>query len=132
MPRRGRIDPLTQQMVLAGAAGRIAVGAGAFFATRPALRALGFGETGAAGSALAKVLGARDLALGALTMAVRDDRAALRAVTLAAAALDAADTAAFAIAAGDPETRMGGVSGALTAGAATLAGLWAWRRLSSR
>lgn len=117
--------------MLAGAAGRLAVGAGAFFATRPALRAFGFEETGAAGSALAKVLGARDLALGSLTVAVRDDRAALRAVTLAAAALDAADAVAFAIASGDPETRKGGVSGALTAGAATLVGLWAWRRLTA-
>lgn len=116
--------------MLAGAAGRLAVGAGAFFATRPALRALGFDETGAAGSALAKVLGGRDLAMGALTVAVRDDAAALRTVTLAAAVLDAADVAAFAIAAGDPETRQGGVAGMLTAGGATLAGLWAWRRLS--
>jgi hypothetical protein len=128
--RGRRIDPLARQAVLAGAAGRLAVGAGAFFATRPALRALGFSETGAAGSALAKVLGARDLALGALTVAVRDDAAALRTVTLAAAVLDAADVAAFAIAAGDPETRQGGVAGALTAGGATLAGLWAWRRLA--
>lgn len=117
-------------MVLAGAAGRLAVGAGAFFATRPALRALGFDETGAAGSALAKVLGARDLALGGLTVALRNDRDALRTAVFAAAVLDAADVAAFAIAAGDPETRNGGVSGALTAGAATLAGLWAWRRLA--
>jgi hypothetical protein len=117
-------------MVLAGAAGRLTVGAGAFFATRPALRALGFDETGAAGSALAKVLGARDLALGGLTVALRNDRDALRTAVLAAAVLDAADVVAFTIAAGDPETRNGGVSGALTAGAATLAGLWAWRRLA--
>ncbi len=129
MRRRGRIDPLTRQAVMAGAAGRLAVGAGAFFATRPALRALGFGETGAAGTALAKVLGARDLALSGLTVAVRDDRQALRTAVLAAAVLDAADVAAFAIASGDPETRKGGVGGVLTAGAAVLAGLWAWRRL---
>jgi hypothetical protein len=127
--RRGRIDPLTRQAVLAGAAGRLAVGGGAFFATRPALRAVGFDETGAAGLALAKVLGARDLALGVLTVAVRDDRDALRNVVLAAAVLDAADVAAFAIAAGDPETRRAGVGSVLTAGAAVLAGLWAWRRL---
>jgi hypothetical protein len=116
--RGRRVDPLARQAVLAGAAGRLAVGAGAFFATRPAMRAL------------AKVLGARDLAMGALTVAVRDDPAGLRTATLAAAVLDAADVAAFAIAAGDPETRQGGVAGALTAGGATLAGLWAWRRLS--
>jgi hypothetical protein len=126
---RRRIDPLTRQAVLAGAAGRLVVGGGAFFATRPALQAVGFAETGAAGSALAKVLGARDLALGALTVAVRDDREALRAVVLVAAVLDAADVAGFAIAAGDPETRKAGVASVLTAAAAALAGLWAWRRL---
>jgi hypothetical protein len=120
---------LTHQAVLAGAAGRLAVGAGAFFATRTTLGALGFAETGATGSALAKVLGARDLALGGLTVALRNDREALRTAVLIAAVLDAADVAAFAIASGDPETRKGGIGGVLTAGAATLAGLWAWRRL---
>jgi hypothetical protein len=127
--RRGRIDPLIRQAVLAGASARLAIGAGTFFATRPALGALGFGETDAAGTSLAKVLGARDLALAALTLSVREDRAALRTATLAAAALDAADAVAFAIAAGDPQTRRAGVGGVLVAGGAALAGLWAWRRL---
>lgn len=117
-------------MALQLAAGRLAVGTGAFFATRPALRALGFGETDAAGNALAKVLGARDLAVGALAVASREDRAALRAVTLAGAALDAADTVAFALALRDPRLRRAGVGGVLSAGAAAGAGLWAWRRLA--
>ena len=111
-------------------ASRIAVGAGALLTTRPALRALGFGETDAAGTALAKVLGARDLALGALTLAARDDRDALRAAALAAAALDAADAVAFSLALGDPETRQAGLAGVATATAAALAGAWAWRRLA--
>jgi hypothetical protein len=127
---RERIDPVARQAAIATAAARLAVGAGTLFATRPALRALGFAETDAAGTALAKVLGGRDLAIGALTLAARDDPAALRTAILAAAALDAADAVAFTIAAGDPETRQGGVAGLLTAGAATLIGAWTWRRLS--
>ncbi len=124
-----KIDSLGRALALQLAAGRLAVGGGALFATRPALRALGFGETDAAGRALARVLGARDLAVGALTIASREDRAALRAVTLAAAALDAADTVAFALALRDPQLRRAAVGGALSAGAAAGAGFWAARRL---
>ncbi len=116
-------------MTLQLAAGRLAVGTGASFATRPALRALGFGESDASGRALARMLGARDLAIAALTVISRDDRAALRTVTLAAAALDAADTVAFALALRDPQLRRASVGGALSAGAAAGAGFWAWRRL---
>ena len=127
--RRSRIDPLGRTVALELAAGRLAIGAGTLFATRPALRALGFAETDASGKALGKVAGARDLALGSLTVAVRGDREALRTVTLVAAALDAADTVAFALAARDPETRRSGLGGLLSAGIAVGAGLWAWRRL---
>jgi hypothetical protein len=127
--RRDRIDPLGRQAALALAAGRLAVGAGALLATRPALRTIGFPEPGATGWSLAKVLGARDLAMGALTLAVRDDRAALRTLTLAATTLDGADVLAFGLAAGDPETRRAGVAGALTAAAAVVGGLWAYHRL---
>jgi len=124
-----KIDALGRSTALQLAAARLAVGAGTFFATRPALGALGFGDTDASGHALAKVLGARDLALGAVTVASRDDRRALRATTLAAAALDAGDAVAFALAARDPATRQAGVGGLLVAGAAAAAGLWAARRL---
>ena len=127
---RTQIDPLGRQAVLAIGAGRVAVGIGALFATRPALRALGFGETDATGTALAKVLGGRDLALGALTLGVRDDRAALRAAALTAIALDAADAVAFSFALADPETRQAGLAGVVTAAAATAAGAWAYRRLA--
>ena len=129
MFRREKSDPLGRQAVLAIAAGRIAVGAGALFATRPALGALGFGETDSSGLALAKLAGGRDLALGALTLAVRDDPAALRAAALAGAALDGADALTFTLAIGGPETRRAGLGGLLSGGAAALAGIWAWRRL---
>jgi hypothetical protein len=130
MARRRRIDPFGRQAVLAIGAGRVAIGAGTLLATRPGLRALGFAETDATGSALAKVIGARDLALGAVTLAARDDREALRAAALAATALDAADALAFGLALGDPETRQAGITGLAAAAAATLAGAWAWRRLA--
>lgn len=124
-----KVDSLGQAVALQLAAGRLALGLGASFATRPTLRALGFGETDAAGTALARVLGARDLALGGLAVAVREDRAALRATTIAAAALDVGDALAFLLAARDPRTRRAGLSGVASAGLAAGAGLWAARRL---
>jgi hypothetical protein len=129
--RRGKIDPLGRQLVVGIAVGRIAVGAGTFLATGPALRALGLGQEPAADArALGKVLGARDLAVGLLTVAARDDRAALRAMALTAATLDAADAAGFTFAAAEPETRRGGVLGVVSAAGAALLGFWAWRRLA--
>ncbi|HEY0318271.1 MAG TPA: hypothetical protein VGC49_08245 [Solirubrobacterales bacterium] len=130
MFRRGeKIDPLGRQAALGLAAGRLAAGAGALLATRPALRAIGFPEPGATGWSLAKVLGARDLTMGGLTVAAREDRAALRAATFIATALDAADVIAFGLAAGDPETRRAGAAGAATAAAAVVGGIWALHRL---
>jgi hypothetical protein len=127
--RRETSDPLGRQMVLAMAACRLAVGSGTLFATRPALRGLGFAETNSSGLALAKLAGGRDLALGALTLAVRDNPPALRTAVLAGAALDGADALTFTLAIGDPETRRAGLGGLLAGGAAALAGYWAWRRL---
>ncbi len=124
-----KTDRLGRAIALELAAGRVAVGAATLFATRPALRALGFGESDSAGRSLAQVLGARDLALAALTLAVRDDRAALRIATLAAAALDSADVVGFALAGRDPQLRRAAVGGALSAGIAAGAGFWAARRL---
>jgi hypothetical protein len=111
------------------AAARLAVGAGTLFATRPALRGLGFAETDSSGLALAKLAGGRDLALAAVTLAVRDDPAALASAALAAAALDGADALTFSLAACDPETRRAGLRGLAAGGGAALAGYWAWRRL---
>ena len=116
-------------MVLAIAAGRTAIGVGTLLATRPALKALGFAETDAPTMALGRIAGGRDIALGLLTIAARGDRKALRAATLAAAAVDAGDAVSFGIAARDPLARRAGVGGIVAGGAATVAGAWAWRRL---
>jgi hypothetical protein len=128
---RRQIDPLARQSVLAIAAGRIAIGAGAALATRPDLKLLGFPEPDPASLALARMAGARDLALGLLTLAARDDRRALRAATLASAAVDAGDAVTFGLAAGHPGTRRAGVGGIAMGSAATVAGAWAWRRLAA-
>jgi hypothetical protein len=130
MARRAKIDPLAQQVVLATAGCRVGIGAAAFLATGPAMRAAGLGEVNATGRAIGKLAGARDVALGLLTLAVREDRETLRTVALAAAFLDAADAAAFSFAAVEPETRRGGAIGVLSGGASALIGFWAWRRLS--
>lgn len=128
---RRRSDPLGRQAALAIAGGRVAVGVGTLLATRPALRLLGFGETDANGIALAKLAGGRDLALGLLTLSLRDEPAELATATLVGAALDGADAVTFSLATGDPETRNAGLGGLLFGGAAMAAGVWAWRRLSS-
>ncbi len=118
--------------MVAIAAGRVAIGVGALLATRPALRALGFAEVDGDGLALARIAGGRDVALGLLTAAARDDARWLRRTALAAAAVDAGDAVAFGLAARDPRTRRAGLGGAASGGAAALAGAWAWRRLSRR
>jgi hypothetical protein len=128
MPRR-RIDPLARQAVLGIAAGRIAIGVGALFVTRPALRVLGFAEVDAAGTALGRVAGGRDIALGLLALAARDDRKALRVAALAGAAVDAADAVSFGLAARDPIARRAGIGGVVSGSAAAITGAWAWRRL---
>jgi hypothetical protein len=115
--------------VLAIAAGRVAIGVGALLATRPALKALGFAETDAAGLALGRIAGGRDIALGLLALAARDDPKALRTAALAAAAVDAGDAVSFGVAARDPQARRAGLGGAVSGSAAAIAGAWAWRRL---
>jgi hypothetical protein len=130
MARRPKIDPLAQQVVLSMAGCRVGIGTATFLATGPAMRAAGLGEANASARAVGKVAGGRDIALGLLTYAVRDDRRALRTVALAAALLDAADAAAFTFAAAEPETRRGGAIGVLAGGGAALLGFWAWRRLA--
>jgi uncharacterized protein DUF4267 len=128
VPRR-RIDPLPRQTVLVLAGARIGIGIGALVATRPALKALGFGEADAVGTALGRIAGGRDIALGVLALAARDDRKALRIAALAGAAVDAADAVTFGFAAKEPVARRAGVLGTLSGGAAALTGAWAWRRL---
>lgn len=124
------MDPQGRQLALVLGAGRLGLGVGALFATRPLLKLLQFGETDAVGESLGKLAGARDLTLGALTLAARDDAATLRTLTLTAAALDAADAVAFGLAARKPRLRLAGLGGVISGGGAAIAGAWAWRRLS--
>lgn len=126
---RRRTDPRARRLALTLGAGRVALGAGALFVTEPTLKALLFGETDGVGRALAKLAGGRDLALGLLTLAAREEREALRTIVLAAAVLDAADAVSLGLAAGDGDTRRAGLGGVASGGAAALAGAWAWRRL---
>jgi hypothetical protein len=108
---------------------RVAVGVGALFATRPALKLLGFGDPEATGMALAKLAGGRDLALGALTLAARDDAERMRTLLLVSSACDVADAIGLGLSARHPETRRAGLGGIVSGSAAALAGFWAWRRL---
>jgi len=123
------MDPRGRQVALVLGVDRALLGTAVLFATRPTLKALLFGETDGVGRALAKLAGGRDLALGLLTLIARNDREALRTLLLAAAVLDAADAFSLGLSARDGETRLAGLGGVATAGAATAAGLWAWRRL---
>ncbi|HET7121851.1 MAG TPA: DUF4267 domain-containing protein [Solirubrobacterales bacterium] len=129
MFRREKTDPLARQVALQIGTGRVALGIATVFATRPALKGLGFKHPEATGTALAKLAGGRDIALGTLTLVARDDTRTLRALILVSGACDAADAVALGLSAGDPETRRAGISGIASGGAAALACLWVWRRL---
>ncbi len=129
MFKRAKIDRKARQVALQIGGTRVAMGVGIFFATRPALRVLGFGEAGATGMALGKLGGGRDIAIGALTLAARDDRQALRTALLVSSACDVADAVALGISARHPETRKAGIGGVFSGGIAAAAGFWAWRRL---
>ena len=124
------MDPKARQLALGIGIVRMAIGASILFATRPALRKMGFGATDTSGEALAKLGGGRDLALGAMTLAFHDDRAALRSAILVSGACDAADAVSLGISARHPETRQAGIGGILAGSVAAAACLWIWRRLS--
>jgi hypothetical protein len=129
MFRRSQPDHRARQVSLAIGASRLAMGLGIFFATEPALRALRFGGTDAQGEAMAKLGGGRDIAIGAMTLAARNDPQALRKTILVSSACDLADAVALGISARQPETRAAGIGGVLSGGAAAVAGFWAARRL---
>ena len=129
MRKRTRMDPKARQLAMAIGLSRMAIGAGILFATRTALPKMGFGSTDASGEALAKLGGGRDLALGAMTLAARDDRQALRTAILVSGACDAADAVSLGISARHPETRQAGIGGILAGSGAAAACLWIWRRL---
>jgi hypothetical protein len=112
---------------LASGIGRVAIGVGTLVAPEPALRLLGFAEVSPATAVASRIAGIRDLVLGVVTLAVLEDRARLRAASLANAAADAGDMLAFALALGGGE-RTAGARGLAAALPATVAGLWtAWR-----
>jgi hypothetical protein len=127
--RRRKPDPLARAAVLGIAGGRIAIGVGALLATRPALKVLGFEATDTSARALARLAGSRDIALGLLTFAARDDRERLLEATAVATAVDLGDAIAFGIAGRDPAAGRAAVQGILSGGAATVVGAWALRRL---
>jgi hypothetical protein len=129
MFRRAQPDPLARKIALQIGGSRLAMGVGIFFATQPALRALRFGSTDRQGEAMAKLGGGRDIAIGAMTLAARNDPRALRTTILISSACDLADAVALGVSARHPETRGAGIGGVLSGGAAAVAGLWAWRRL---
>jgi len=123
-------DPLARAMVLAVAAGRLAIGAGALLATRRALGVLGFDRPGGATVALARLAGGRDIALGLHALAAGSDRRRLREAAALGAFVDAGDAFAFAaaLASRDGIDRTAALNAPLGASAA-LAGVWALKRL---
>jgi hypothetical protein len=129
MFRRRRIDSKARQVAMQIGGSRVALGAAIFFGTRPVLRAMRFPEPGPAGVALAKLGGGRDIAIGALTLGALADAERLRTVMLVSNLCDLADAAAFAFAVRNPQTRLAGIGGVLSGGAAAAAGFWARRRL---
>jgi hypothetical protein len=131
MLRRRRVDPLARQVALQIGASRVAIGVAALLATRPALKLLGFSHPEASGIALGRLAGGRDVALGALTLAARDDAQKLRTLMLVSSACDLADAVGLGASARHPETRKAGLGGIVSGSAAALAGLWAWRRLGA-
>ena len=129
MHRRRKPDPLARAAVLGIAGGRIAVGVGAVLATRPVLKVLGFEASDTSARALARIAGGRDIALGLLTFAARDDRTRLREVAAVATAVDLGDAICFGIAGRDPAAGRAAVQGILSGGGVTVVGCWAVRRL---
>jgi hypothetical protein len=108
----------------------MAIGVGALLATRPALRVLGFEASNTSVRALTRIAGARDIAIGLLTFAARDDRERLCETAAVAAAVDLGDAICFGIAGRDPAAGRAAVQGILSGGAAAIVGAWAVRRLS--
>jgi hypothetical protein len=124
----GRLeDPRT--LALALGAARTVLGIGILANTGMALKAMLYGETDETGRAVARLVGARDLTLGAATLLAADKPRELRRLTATGGVLDAADTAALALAARNPGTRAAGIGGVLFAGSAAVLCGWTARRL---
>jgi hypothetical protein len=104
-------------------AGRIAIGAGIWFAPAFSARVLGVGRLDGGALALARVAATRDLVLGVAQIVAAGDRAAARRVAIAGTAADAGDVIAFALALGAGE-RAAGLRGISAALPATAVGGW--------
>ena len=125
-------DRPARLMAIGLAAGRIAIGAGIWLAPRRSWQALGFGGREPEGPALilGRLAATRDLVLGAWMLAKLDEPVRLSRVSAAVAAVDGADSVAFALALREgPELRQAAVRGLAAAVPATLAGAWVASRL---
>jgi hypothetical protein len=127
--RAGVNAPDVRALSIVSGVGRLAIGVGIFVAPRRALSALGFRQLDEAGVTLARLAGARDIVLAVATLLALDDGARLRTAHLANAAADGGDAISFAIAIGRMPQHPAGPRGIAAAVPATLAGLWAARRL---
>jgi hypothetical protein len=120
-------DRLARTAAVALALGRIAIGAGIWLAPRRSWKALGFGEREPEGPALVlgRLAATRDLVLGAWMLAALDEPERLSRLTAAVAAVDGADSLAFALVLREgPELRQAALRGLAAAVPATVAGAW--------
>ena len=117
---------------LASAVGRLCIGIGLFALPRKALAALGFGELGPQGVAVARIAGGRDIAMGAQTVLALGDPGRLRRANLLNAAADAGDAVIFAaaLASGDKHVRRAAQRGLPGATIAAVGGVAAAALLS--
>lgn len=123
-------EPLARNAAIAIAIARVGIGIGALAFTRPALEVLGFRRPDGATVALARMAGARDIALGVHGLLVRDDAAGLREATRLATAADAGDAFAFAAALANRDgIDRTALKNLPIAGGAVVAGAWIAERL---
>lgn len=124
-------DRLNTALGASLAGGRLAIGAGIWFAPQPAAQALGFDELGARELVLARLLATRDLGLGAYLVRGLSNQAGLRPAVQVSVVFDAADAIAFGLlAASGGRYARGGRRGAAAAIAAVGLGAWLNRRLA--
>ena len=114
------------------ASGRLLIGGAIWGAPNPALRALGFDPAEPQARTLGRLTATRDLATGALALAVLDEAGATRRVALLGAAIDAGDAAAFMVARRGAVPAHGAALGAPAALLATAAGVFLASRLRHR
>jgi hypothetical protein len=129
-PQVREADTLARLGATSISAARIGIGIAALGFTRPALRALGFGEPDATAVAMARLAGGRDIALGAHGLLSGGDPRRQREATLLGAAVDAGDAFAFAAAlAGRDGIDRGAWLNLPLAASAVVAGAWVATRL---